>query len=182
MKVTGITVNTGNLPRQTGFGNARLDTTLGLVNQGNGLRFGYAFQIQFDLQGISGQDVKFTRRVTHKNDYKQNKMRTGQQVIDAYNARAMLLSDPSKTEDSPNPGNIYREAHRVVVQDGPGPSFGINDPNMYPLRFEGKFVLMLKDTNDVLLASIEYYVCLLKRTFNGQVEGEFVELEETIVM
>jgi hypothetical protein len=181
MKVAGITVNTGNKPRQTGFGNNRLDLTLGLVNQGTGLRFGYAFQVQFDLQGISGLDVKLTRRVSHKNDYKQNKMRTGQQVIDAYEAKPMLLSDPSETEDSPNPGNIYREEHRVVVQDGPGPSFGINDPGMYPLRFEGRFILMLKDANNALLASVEYYVRLLKRQYNGQVEGEFVKLDEKIL-
>ncbi len=181
MKVTSITVNTGILPRQGGFANARLDTTLGLVNQGQGLRFGFAFQVQFDLEGVSGQDVKFTRRVTHKNDYKQNKMRTAQQVIDAYNAKALLHSDPSLTEDSPNAGNIYREAHRVVVQDGPGPSFGINDPNMYPLRFEGKFILMLKNATDGLLASVEYYVRLLKRQSNGQVEGNFELVRQTIV-
>jgi hypothetical protein len=175
MAVTGIVINTGNLPRQAGFGNPRLDNTLGIINQGAGQRFGYAFQIQFDLEGISGHEVKLMRRVTHKNDYTQNRMRTAQQVIDAYNARELLGADPGGSEDSPNPGNIYREEHRVVVQDGPGPSFGIGDATMYPMRFEGKFILMLKDTNNVVQGKVEYYVRLLKRQMNGQVEGEFVQ-------
>jgi hypothetical protein len=180
MRVTQITVNPGNLTREGGFANVRLDPVLGLRNQGPGLRFAYAFQIEFRLEGISGFDVKVTRRVTHKTDYVQTGMRKSQQVIDDFNRKPMRNSDPGASEDSPNEGNIIREANRIVVQDGPGPSFGINDRKMYPMRFEGKFIIMVKNGNGDLLASVLYYVYLLKRQFDGQVEGGFEEIEETI--
>jgi hypothetical protein len=180
MKVTSITVNPGNLPREGGFGNARLDPVLGLRNQGKGLRFGYAFQIEFKLQGVSGQDVKVTRRVTHKTDYAQKGMKKPQQVIDEFNRKPLQNVDPSKSEDSPNEGNVIREANRIVVQDGPGPSFGINDSTMYPMRFEGKFVIMVKSANGDLLASVLYYFYLLKKEFGGEVEGGFEVMDETI--
>jgi hypothetical protein len=182
MKVSAITINTGNLPRESGFANGRLDQVLGLVNQGTGARFAFAFQIAFDLEGVSGNDVTLKRRVTHKNDYTQRGFRTAAQVLADYELKPLLNADPGLNEDSPNPGNIKREAHRVIVQDGPGPSFGISDKSMYPMRFEGKFILMLKNANDQLLASVEYYVRLLKRTADGKVEGEFRQIVETIVL
>jgi hypothetical protein len=182
MKVARITVNTGNLPRQGGFQNARLDPTLGLINQGAGQRFAYAFQVEFILEGVSGQDVKVTRRVTHKTDYAQTGMRKSQQVIDEFNRKPLQNSDPGASEDSPNAGNLIREANRIVVQDGPGPSFGINDRKMYPMRFDGKFILMVKNAKGELLASVLYYVYLLKRQFDGQVEGGFEVMDETIVL
>jgi hypothetical protein len=164
MKVTRITVNTGNLPRQIGFTNARLDTTLGVQDKGTGQRFAYAFQIAFDLEGISGDDVKVTRRVNHKNEYKFANNPTAQQVIARYGQCALRDANPGLTEDSPNPGNIVRLPNQVIVQDGPGPSMGIADPKMYPMRFEGKFIIMVKSPADELLASVEYYVRLLKET------------------
>ncbi len=188
MRVTRITVNTGNMPRHnTGFGNPRLDQTLGLIDKGTGQRFAFAFQIAFDLEGISGADVKVTRRVNHKNQYTQRGFTKAQQILDQYNLRSLRNADPGLNEDSPNAGNISRSANQIIVQDGPGPSMGISDANMYPIRFEGKFIIIVKNAADQLLASVEYYVRLLKEKADGTVlnhklHGEFEEMHETITL
>jgi len=181
MKVTRITLDTHNETPEGGFANPRLDKKLGLIDEGEGKRFAYAFQIAFELEGISGHDVKLKRRVTHKNEYPMGKLITEKKIVEQYGLKPLAQSDPSASEDSPNPQNIKREAHRVVVQDGPGPSFGLSDAKMYPLRFEGKFILMLKNATDGVLASVEYYVYLLKRKKDGNAEGGFELVKATIV-
>lgn len=146
------------------------------------MRFGYAFQIEFQLSGISGLEVKLVRRVTHKTHYVQRGMVTAAQVREVMQKKPLRLADPRTSEDSPNEGNVKREASRVVVQDGPGPSFGIHDQSMYPMAFEGKFILMLQTKTGALLASVEYYVCLEKAAYNApSIAAHFEALRQTIV-
>jgi hypothetical protein len=180
MRVTEIVVNTGQLPREQGFANARLDTVLGAINKGDGQRFAYAFQITFKLSGITGQNIKLTRRVTHKTLYKDFTT-SENKVLEVMTKKSLRLVAPTASEDSPNEGNVKREADRIVVQDGPGPSFMIADPKMYPMAFEGKFILSAQTTTAQTLATVQYYVCLLKLTHSARdITAHFEVLETNI--
>ncbi len=64
--VRDVIVNTGQLPKVTGFLNARLPASLGVVNEGAGLAFRYAFQVTFELDDIAPADVSPFRTVEMK--------------------------------------------------------------------------------------------------------------------
>jgi hypothetical protein len=114
--------------------------------------------------------------------YVQRRLVTVAQVHEVMEKKPLRMTDPRTSEDSPNDRNVKREATRVVVPDGPGPSFGIHDQSMYPMAFEGKFILMLQTQTSALLASVEYYVCVEKSSYNAPgIAAHFEVLCQTIV-
>lgn len=167
-------VNTGNLPRVTGFQNARLPAALGVVNEGAGLAFRYAFQVTFELDGVSPNDTSPFRTVemkTHWTDPIAAKFATP-----APNVRA---ANPTKNDD-PNSQNVVRSADSLTVMDAPGPSNPIvlKDDRHYPIAFEGKFRLYLRHTpSNLEIASVLYYIRMEKPTKSGNVTGRFDLLE-----
>ncbi len=172
--VRDVIVNTGQLPKVTGFQNARLPASLGVVNEGAGLAFRYAFQVTFELDGIAAADVSPFRTVemkTHWTDPIAAKFATP-----APNVRA---ANPAKNDD-PNSQNVVRSTDSLTVMDAPGPSNPIvlKDDKHYPITFEGKFRLYLRHTpSNLEIASLIYYIRTNKPTKSGTVTGQFDIME-----
>jgi len=172
MLVTDALVNTGQLGLVTGFGNARLPNRLGPYWKAEG-GFGYSFQISFNLNDVNPSDIRLARKAISQTQY-QDPTGLRQPPKDIFN-------DPLGMEDSPNEGNVKREAYRdhkgqicggrITVWDAPGPRDLITkNPVCYPIEFRGRFQLQVVHQPTLTrLYTIVYVVAMRTTIFQGAI-------------
>jgi hypothetical protein len=177
MLVSRVFVNQGETRRETGFLNAELKQQLGLVDDGPGRGFYYAFQLTFYLHELSPEDLVLARNV-HEMTYKKNSSVIS--PVQAYERKHIRLREGWPEEQKPDDRDVKRERNRLVIQHQPHPTAFFGDRAVYPLAYEGRFYLKVENDAGDVLAGVEYYVRLLKRTFEGRAEGDFELINSTV--